>query len=401
MCKKYLLLLPTLELGGSERQALNFASYLNRIEEKCTVTSIATQGSLLEVFKKEKITYESFIREPYVLSLLFKCISFFVRRILRRHWWDEIRYSLYFSRYLRRNQYDAVVSYCASANTIAGFAKYFYKGKTKFVWYQRDAGIYNCPDFFQRRAVKKVDLVLANSISGRRFIKGSYNRDTEIIYNGVSLRPRTYSDQEWRVRLSLDEDTLVAVMVANLSSAKDHLSLLKAWNLVRLKFRERKTRLLLAGRFDDQYECLKQFVADNALDGSVSFLGQVNDVTGLLAVSTVFVFSTKSEGSPNAVIEAMLSGLATATTDLPEIREALDEANHEYMSPIGDFNSLAKNIAQLLADENLRKLLGEKNKRKAETLFSPENNFLALLDRLRSISQASYRGPNFNQPWQK
>lgn len=375
MGKKYLFLLPTLELGGAERQALNLASYLNKTGSDAFVASLARTGSLLDVCRQEGIRHEVFFKEPSLLSFLFKSLSFFVRRILRKPYWDGVRYALYLALYLKRNCYEAVLSYCASANTVAGLSKYFYKGTTKVVWCQRDAGIYNCPDVFQRRAIRKADVVLANSISGQKFIKETYGLDAQIIYNGVSLRDIKYTADEWRAKLGIDGDTLVAVMVANLSGAKDHMTLLKAWTIVCRQLAGQKIRLLLAGRFDDQYESLWQFVEDNKLEDTVTFLGQVDDVTGILHISNIAVFAAKSEGSPNGVIEACLASLPVAATDLPEIREVLDESNYDYMSPRENPERLAENIIRLFRSQTIREAIGRSNKKKAMSLFMPEKNF--------------------------
>lgn len=380
----YLLFLPSLELGGAERQALNFASYLRKKKVNCVITSLATKGRLLDLCKEEGIKYEPLIKNNSLYRIIRKTVKpvflILLKYILHREYWNGPFISILLAFYLYRNHYKALIAYCATCNTIAGLTKFLYKGKTRIIWYQRDAGIYNCPDFLQRLAVRKVNCILANSISGQKFIQKTYNLYASIIYNGVKLSPQVGSDEEWRKKLSIDENTLVASMIANLSNAKDHATLIRAWSIVCSQITDKKVLLLLAGRFDDQYEYLKNMVSDSGLVETVIFLGQVNDITGLLHVSTISVFSAKSEGSPNGIIEACLSGLAVAGTNLPEIREVLNESNYEYLSTKEDSATLAKNIIRLLLNDDIRVVLGKRNKEKAEALFQPEKNFRMLED---------------------
>ena len=118
--------------------------------------------------------------------------------------------------------------------------------------------------------------------------------------------------------------------------------LLNVWN--ELAHRGIEYKLVLAGRHDDTYHELKNYVHENSLVDSVLFLGAIDDVFGLLNATDVFVFSTKSEGSPNAVIEACMSGLPVIANNLEEIREVVSPENYDYLFDKGDIEQVVSSL---------------------------------------------------------
>src|SRR5439155_2520583 len=102
------------------------------------------------------------------------------------------------------------------------------------------------------------------------------------------------------------------------------------------------------------------------LGSSVRFLGDVEDVAGLLAASDVAVLSSPSESRPHAVLEAAAAGLPIVATDIPGIREALGQHQHAHLAPVGDAERLAENLVQLISQPALRAELGELNRRSVD-----------------------------------
>ena len=166
-------------------------------------------------------------------------------------------------------------------------------------------------------------------------------------------------------------------MVANLHTNKDHETALRAWRSVVRSMADvgRNGVLLLAGRFDDTHLVLKALAHDLDLGRSVCFLGPVDDVSGLLACADIGVFSSRSEGVPNGVLECMAAGLAVAATDIPSIREAVGQQGSSFLSPPGDEASLAEQILKLAFDPSLRQRVGTANCLRIEQEFSPEEMY--------------------------
>src|SRR5205085_1382097 len=153
-----------------------------------------------------------------------------------------------------------------------------------------------------------------------------------VIHNAVELAAPVRNRASWREALQLSERAFVACMVANIGPYKDHVTLLRAWRLVvdKLDVRDLDVALLLAGRFGDDVHNLKALAFDLGLDSSVQFLGHVDDIAGLLSAVDLGVLSSPSESSPNAILEAMASGLPVVGADNSGMREALGTKVREY-----------------------------------------------------------------------
>ena len=225
-----------------------------------------------------------------------------------------------------------------------------------------------------------MNYVLANGRSGQEWIRRAYGVDAEIIYNGVVLCSPEISRVGWREKLKADESTVVCTMIANLSGAKDHLSVLKIWTELQRIDITHKLILVLAGRFDDQYESLQKFVDGHNLSEQVLFLGEVRDISGLLTATDICIFGAKSEGSPNGIIEASFAGLPVVATDLPEIREVLAEINYKFLFQRDNISCALEGLLELAENIELREQIGLMNREKAEAMFSYEKNFNKIID---------------------
>lgn len=356
---RVLIVLGPLELGGSERQALLFARYLKK-EQHADVRVWGTMGApgrLATLCDEYEIPWR-IVPLPWVAGRLNRPKKL-VALALR----------------LRRARPDVILPYMEMPNLACGLV-WRWTGARLCVWNQRDDGIARIGTRYESFAIRSTPLFIANSTQGAEHLvmtRGVPAKRVRIVHNGIELAPPVADRAEWRRRLGISDDCFAACMVANLTHYKDHVTLLRAWQLAgeHLKTEGRTSVLLLAGRFDTRYESLKALAADLGLEGSVRFLGQVIDVSGLLSASDAGVLCSNSEGSSNSVLEYMAARLAVAGTDIPSMREALSMENHAFLAPPGDAEVLAARILELSADKELRARLGVANRRRAETEFSP------------------------------
>jgi glycosyltransferase involved in cell wall biosynthesis len=189
------------------------------------------------------------------------------------------------------------------------------------------------------------------------------------IHNGVSVPSPSCSRQEWRVRLSAHEDELLVAMIGNISPFKDHPTLIGAWRQVLDSFRGRATLLLVGNQLNiERVDEVKRLVSSAGVDGSVIFLDRIDDIAGFLNAIDLVVHASKSEGLPNAVLEAMAAGRAVVGSDIPGIREVLGDTG--VYVPAGNEGALATAIMHLLRDENEREYLGARNRSAVQKNFS-------------------------------
>ena len=171
------------------------------------------------------------------------------------------------------------------------------------------------------------------------------------------------------------------VIVATLRSWKGHLYLLEA--LAGLP----GVRLAVVG--DGPYRpTIEQKLGELCLADRVVFAGQQHDVAPWLRAADLFVLpSYANEGVPQAVLQAMMSGLPVVSTTVGAITEAVADGVTGRIVPPRDSNALRTALAGLLAAPETAAAMGRAGRERAVALFSRD----AMLDRMESIFASAAR----------
>lgn len=368
--KKILFVFAGSELGGAERQGMLLARSLQE-KSGATVSVLGLAaprpGKVTGICAEYGIPWRS-VRILWPV----KGVRLLVNLV-----------SLLFS--LLREKPHIILSYTWLPNVLSGLC-WRMSGASLFVWNQRDEGLELKTSISHRLAVRLAPAFVANSIAGRDFLVNTYGikpEDVSIIHNGVELPPPLADRSAWRKRLGVGEDDFVACMVANLHSYKDHPTLLKAWRQVLDRCEQgQRPILILAGRTDSRGEELRRMADELGLGETVRFIGAVDDVSGLLHAVDLCVYSSLSEGSPNAVLEAMAAGLPVVATDIPGIRDAVGEEGCPFLSPPGDSLAMADKLHDLSTNKELRIRLGNAMRKRAAEFFAPSvmhDSYISLL----------------------
>jgi len=141
------------------------------------------------------------------------------------------------------------------------------------------------------------------------------------------------------------------------------MTLLDALRLVRASCHVR-----LAGDGPALTEVASALTRDG-LSQRVELLGARADVPDLLSRSDVFVLSSRSEGFPVSVLEAMAAGLPVVATDVGGVAEAIEDGETGFLVPPADSEALARALERLVADGALRRRLGAAGRARALGLF--------------------------------
>jgi glycosyltransferase involved in cell wall biosynthesis len=141
------------------------------------------------------------------------------------------------------------------------------------------------------------------------------------IPNGVRVGMRTPTLVEhWRREFGLGPDEFAFFYVGRLNSVKDLGTMLDAFATLPAD-ESFRARLYLVG--DGPERAMLEARRDAlGLGERVTFLGARNDVSEVLMAADAFVMSSKSEGLPMALLEAMAAGvpcIATAVGGIPDL----------------------------------------------------------------------------------
>ena len=107
--------------------------------------------------------------------------------------------------------------------------------------------------------------------------------------------------------------------------------------------------------------------------GPVRLLGKRTDVPEILAQSDLFLLTSDFEGMPNAVLEAMASGLGVVATRCSGTEEVVRDGGTGFLADVGDAAGLADRIVRCLDDAALRESLGQAGRRRVLQEFSFEH----------------------------
>ncbi len=117
-----------------------------------------------------------------------------------------------------------------------------------------------------------------------------------------------------------------------------------------------------------EMKSLQEQVSRLGLERVVFLRGFATDVKSELEKSSIFAFTSLSEGFGMAIIEAMECGLPVVTYDCPYgPREIVSDGSDGYLIPVNDENMMADRICRLIEDEELRKKMGQAAKIKAQS----------------------------------
>jgi glycosyltransferase involved in cell wall biosynthesis len=105
------------------------------------------------------------------------------------------------------------------------------------------------------------------------------------------------------------------------------------------------------------------------LEDSVELAGERSDVPELLAASDVFVLSSRSEGLPVSVLEAMAAELPVVASAVGGLAELIENGVTGVLVPAGDERALAEALGRLVKDPGRRRSLGAAGRARAEAEF--------------------------------
>lgn len=157
------------------------------------------------------------------------------------------------------------------------------------------------------------------------------------------------------------------ITIGRLETQKNQIMLLKAFKKVKEKYP--KVDLVILGQGSLKEE-LNQQVRDLKLEESVHFLGFSDNPYYYLKNSDIFVLSSRYEGFPHVLLEAMSLKVPIISTNCPTgPKDILKNGKYGYLVKVDDVKQLSKKILKLLSDD-------KKYKKKVEKAYKEVNKYL-------------------------
>jgi len=159
-------------------------------------------------------------------------------------------------------------------------------------------------------------------------------------------------------------------VVLGVGRLSDHLKgfdlLIDAWSQVKNK----QWKLILTGRIDEN-KVIEEKIKNYHLKNQIEFVGQVTEIDRLYAEAEIFVLPSRSEGFPNALVEAMAYGLPVISFNYHAgLEEIITNNQNGIVIENGNITKLAEAIDSLISDETERSRLGKNAKEISNRLDS-------------------------------
>jgi glycosyltransferase involved in cell wall biosynthesis len=341
--KKICLFIHNLGGGGAERAFVNLANGLAARGLSVDLALIKAEGPYLaEVSQAVRVVH---IRTPWLPGL----------NILSMIW-----ATIVFARYIRTAKPVAVLSAFPHLNVSLVLARIFSRGRVFVAISERSTVSLSHGNLSPLRRVIQGTLMrvfypFADVVVGvsdgvcddlRQFLKKP-NLKTRTIYNPVidahmEGKSREAAPHPW---IAGDRQRPVVLAAGRMAPSKGFETLLPAFARLRA---HKDARLIILGQ-GDMRPRFEAMVADLGLEEHVSMPGFFPNPFSFMARCDCFVLSSRWEGLPNVLIQAMACGAPVVSTDCPSgPREILEGGKWGKLVPVGDAEALAAAMLDVL-----------------------------------------------------
>ena len=193
-----------------------------------------------------------------------------------------------------------------------------------------------------------------------------------VIHNAIDTD--TWSPQHataaFREELGLDPASPVIGYVGRIMPEKDLETWLRAAARVAQQYPEAQCVLVGEGRDGVTLGQLQRLSTELGITERVHFPGYHAHLLPVYGSFDLFALSSRREGLPNSILEAMAVGLPVVTTDVAGTSELVLDGQTGYVVPQGDVDRLAHAMMTLVANKQLRQRMGQAGRERIEREFS-------------------------------
>lgn len=325
-------IIDSLDVGGAERMAVNYANSLADKIEFSGLISTRNEGLLLDQLDK-KVIY-LFLKKKSTVDL---------RAIFRLR------------NYLKKNKVQFIHAH-SSSFFIAVLVK-FTMPKLKVIWHDH-YGISQNLSLRKNIVLKLLSFLFSGIISVNDSLKKwakNYLNCKNIIYFPNFIIESATSLSVGQLK---GKEGQRIICVANLRPQKNHNLLINGVIEIHQKFPE-WTFHLIGKDFNDSYsKILREKVKENGLSHTVFFYGAVNNVQDLLKQCEIAVLTSFSEGLPLAVLEYGLANLPVIATNVGEISKVIPSSKEGLIIDSNNLSQFVDSLQFLIENQHTRNSLG-------------------------------------------
>ncbi|WP_299758430.1 glycosyltransferase [uncultured Pontibacter sp.] len=307
MSIKVLFLTPGLGKGGAEKQLFLLANHLNHKGYTVKIVSLIDRNMYDQELKQTNIPY--------------KTLNFEQKSLISRF--------LAYKNLIIDFKPDIIISFMFAANFLSRLTKFFHKCivissiRNEIFGGKLSEKVLKYTNRLDAATVVNSDTVLNKLLAAGILDK----RNAMSIPNVVNLPTYNFSEKiearsEVRKRFNISSDQFVFLFVAHYRPQKDYDNLFKAISLMK-----ENVKILMAGNLFESswpYERVKELNIEN----KVILLGKTEELRELYLSADALVMSSKWEGLPNAILEAMSFELPVISTNVGGVKDLISDGHN-------------------------------------------------------------------------
>ena len=306
MNKRVLLVSTGLGRGGAETQLLRLGRRLREAGAQVCVVSLIDHNAWSEELARWQLRYE--------------CLAISKRR-------PPVLPALRFARLVASFRPDVVLSFLFGANTLVQLARPVLAMPRVVSSIRSVIPPSGATPRVMRSLAGLADATVFNSVAVMEdaVTRGIYARERSlVIRNAVdtgSIVAAASERERVRLEWAVPREAWVWLAVGNVRPVKNYPALVRAF--AEVAARDERAHLRIVGKPYGDVERMQAIAPALWDSGRVAYLGQRTDVPRQLAGADAYVLSSRFEGSPNTVIEAMAAGLPVVATEVGGVTELL------------------------------------------------------------------------------
>ena len=226
---------------------------------------------------------------------------------------------------------------------------------------------------YEEYVLKKYDKIIVLTNEDKEKWNEKYS--IEVIYNPLTFFPQNISNLKNKKIIS----------VGRLEEQKGYDILIDVWNIVSKKYPDWILEIYGEG---SERENLQNKINKLGLEKSFLLKGATKDIQDKYLESSIYVMSSRYEGMPMVLLEAMACGLPIVSFNCPcGPKDIIKDKEDGFLIPFGDIELMAEKIEELIIDEEKRKLFGKNAKRNVQRFSQDKimNQWQELFENLRGV----------------
>ncbi len=346
-------------MGGAERVLLHIAAMIDRSRFKLIIGSFVNvrrrNNKFIEQLENRKIPHTVFwMKKTLDIDNIFRIIKF-----------------------IKKNRVDIIHTHGYRSDIIGFLAA---KGAGipivstihGFVPSSRKLRIYQKCDVFFLKFFNEL-IPVSNQLRMTLIKSGIDSGKITLLHNAVDVEIRHEKTggpgllNQDALNIVKERGDFMIGVVGRLSPEKDIPNFLNAASILVKKFKHLK--FIVVGEGPEK-ENLINLASEPGLKDKVQFTGFVNNIDMVYPLLDLLVISSRTEGVPLVMLEAMKHCVPVVASDVGGIGEVIENKKDGLLVPPADSEELAKNIEHFVTDSAFYEIVCSRARKKIETRFN-------------------------------